>query len=317
MPDRPQTPAEFALIEKISRLFPPQPGVTGIGDDAAIIPPLQQPTLATDTLVAGRHFLADTDAADIGYKALAVNLSDLAAMGAAPRYALLNLTLPEADEAWVERMMTGFVELARKYDVQLIGGDTTAGPLSLTVTVIGEGAEKPISRDGAEPGDAVLVSGVPGRAAHGLDLLQDGGASDSAHLQILLRPEPRIELGRCLAGRVSAGLDISDGLLGDLQHLLDAGEPLGAQIFSDQLPLDDGLQQLPQDERLQYQLRGGDDYELLVTVPEGEVEALLADLHGELPGLSVIGRITDQPGIELLDADGRQLAIPDAGFEHF
>ncbi|MBL8480964.1 MAG: thiamine-phosphate kinase, partial [Rhodocyclaceae bacterium] len=260
--------SEFELI---ARYFERPVGHTdlGVGDDCALIrvAPGHQLAISTDMLVAGTHFFADTDPAALGWKTLAVNLSDLAAMGAAPRWVVLAAALPQADEAWVAAFSAGFYELAARYGVDAIGGDTTRGPLNLCPTVFGEvpiGAA--LRRDAAADGDDIWVSGQPGRAALGLAHLQGRAqlAPEAAQicLEALTRPQPRVELGLALRGIAHACIDVSDGLAADLGHILERSRR-GAELRYDWLPLAP-LLALCGDAGLAADclLAGGDDYEL-------------------------------------------------------
>ena len=266
MPD-----SEFDIIARYFKRQRPERDdvLLGIGDDAALlqVPAGQQLVVAVDTLVAGRHFPEQTSAADIGYKALAVNLSDLAAMGATPAWATLSLTLPAVDGSLVTGICRWIFCLADEYSVALVGGDTTRGPLSVTVQVHGFiEPGKALRRDAANPGDAVFVSGVPGEAACALKQVLQGETPADTLLQRLNRPQPRVSLGQSLVGLASAAIDVSDGLLADLGHLLSASG-CGATLWPDQLPSSPALQALPAGQVLDCQLNGGDDYELCFTAP--------------------------------------------------
>ncbi len=310
---------EFGLIRRyFTRADHPLPaGVRlGIGDDAALLdlPPGESLAVTTDTLVAGRHFPHDALPFDIGWKALAVNLSDLAAMGATPVGVTLAVTLPSADDAWLAAFAEGFFALADAHGVPLIGGDTTRGPLSITVTALGSVPFKQASRrDGAQPGDLIYVSGTLGDGGLGLALAQ-GRLHDvhlpplhQAHaLTRLHRPTPRLALGLALRGIASAAMDVSDGLVQDLGHLLKASgraKPLGATLTLERLPLSPGMQYLAgegdalQRQVLDWALAAGDDYELLFTLSvarQAQVEALAQTL--ELP-LTQIGVVSASPDV--------------------
>jgi thiamine-monophosphate kinase len=313
---------EFELIHQIQQaLAVPDPSAAGvelgIGDDAAVlaVPAGQHLVAATDTLNAGVHFPADTAAQDIAHKCLAVNLSDLAAMGATPRWALLSLSLPQADPQWLESFILGFKTLAQAHGVALVGGDTTAGPLSVCVTALGVIAQgRQLLRSGAQAGDLLLVSGTIGGAARVLELLR--GGQPVADRQLLDRPQPRVGLGRALAGFASACIDISDGLLADLGHVLKASG-CGARIELARLPYANILADLDQASRWNCQLSGGDDYELLFTLP-GRHEPLIANWQRRLGiDLSVIGQIEEPPGIRCVTPRGEGFDPLKAGFEHF
>lgn len=330
---------EFDLIRRYftraDRQFPA--GVRlGIGDDAALLDlsPGESLAVTTDTLVAGRHFPADALPFDIGWKALAVNLSDLAAMGAKPVGVTLAITLPLADEAWLAAFADGFFALADAHGVPLIGGDTTRGPLSITVTALGSVPFKQaLRRDGAQPGDLIYVSGTLGDGGLGLALTQNSlhdvhlPPLHQAHvLARLHRPTPRLALGLALRGIASAAMDVSDGLVQDLGHLLKASgglHALGATLTLEHLPLSPAMQYLAgEGEALQqlvldWALAAGDDYELLFTVPmsrQKQVELLGRDL--ELP-LTQIGVVSAEVGVGL---SWRSEAYRDGelkGYRHF
>ena len=315
---------EFQLIRQIQQdtaiSFSPgyDHGVRlGIGDDAAVleVPAGRHLVAATDTLNAGVHFPLDTSAFDIAYKCLAVNLSDLAAMGATPRWALLSLSLPQAEAEWVQSFALGFKSLARMHGVSLVGGDTTSGPLSVSLTALGyiEPGQQ-LKRSGAKPADLIVVSGTLGGAARVLDLLEAEKSVTERHL--LDRPQPRVSLGQALKGFANACIDISDGLLADLGHVLKASE-CGATVEIEKLPFDDSLAGLEDGLRWKYQLSGGDDYELLFTLPPAH-QALLATWSQQLDiDLTVIGEIEAGGDIRCLKKDGTVFEPQSAGFEHF
>lgn len=295
----------------------------GIGDDAAVVrvPSGKELVLAMDTLVSGVHFPTDTRPADIGYKSLAVNLSDLAAMGADPCWVTLSLTLTEPDENWLQCFMDGFGQLAREYGLSLIGGDTTRGPLSITILVHGLVPEgRAIKRKGASPGDRIYISGHPGDAALALEIINGNvtGVNDQQKMYLLARlnrPTPRLELGRSLRGIASSAIDVSDGLDADLGHILEAGS-VGADMQLAQLPLSDALLALPEERAWQLALSGGDDYELCFTVPESKAP--------EIDGLSVpechlacIGTISEKAGQRWWCRDGNEFKPSDTGYRHF
>ena len=326
---------EFDLIARYFRRLDHPGGraredvVVGVGDDAAIlrVRPGEELIAAIDTLVSGRHFLPGCRPDSIGHRALAVNLSDLAAMGATPAWALLALTLPAAEEAFLDAFARGLGALAARHDVALVGGDTTAGPLTVTVQVLGfcpPGAA--LRRSGGAPGDLVFVSGSPGEAAAGLLLERgsDGGivvaAAQAQAAEALRRaflfPSPRVELGRALRGLASACIDVSDGLAADAAKLAVASG-CGLRLEADSLPLSAALRAVFPPERARaLALHGGDDYELCFTVPA----ARLAELAGAVAegGCAVrcIGVLEEQPGLRLADG-GRSVALVAQGYDHF
>jgi thiamine-monophosphate kinase len=291
--------------------------VLGIGDDAAVleVPAGHHLVAATDTLNAGTHFPEDTLPFDIAYKCLAVNLSDLAAMGAVPRWALLSLSLPGADMDWIQSFMTGFNSLARTHGVTLVGGDTTSGPFSVSLTALG--FVKPgrqLMRSSAKPGDLIVVSGTVGGAARVLDLIQAGRDVSSQHL--LDRPQPRVQLGQTLVGYANACIDISDGLLADLGHVLRASA-CGASLQVAKLPGDVVLEGLDDELKWRYQLTGGDDYELLFTLPRNH-KSMLASWRETLDiNLTVIGGIEAEEKIHCRLPGGGTYQPERVGFEHF
>ena len=295
----------------------------GIGDDAALlaVPAGQLLAVSTDTLVAGVHFPASTTAHDIGWKALAVNLSDLAAMGATPAWATLALTLPQADARWITEFADGFAALAREYKLALVGGDTTQGALSITVTVHGfvpEGAA--LLRSGARVGDAVYVTGTLGDAAAGLRLVDQPTFAETATLALLERlnrPTPRVAQGLALRERASACIDVSDGLLADLGHVC-AASRIGAEIELENLPSSAALLAAADaPARHAFQLAGGDDYELCFTAADAIAATLLGDLARSGCGATRIGRIVAEPGVRVRDGSGQVVTLSQAGWEHF
>ena len=314
---------EFELIRQIQRETSvsssgSDAGVKlGIGDDAAVLAVTAGHHLvaATDTLNAGTHFPEDTAPFDIGYKCLAVNLSDLASMGATPRWALLSLSLPMADPEWVCSFTAGFMSLAREHGVALVGGDTTSGPLSVSLTALGEiEPGKQLQRDGACPGDLLVVSGNIGGAARVLELLQSGRLD--VERTLLDRPQPRLALGCALVGFASACIDVSDGLLADLGHVLEASG-YGARVEVGKLPAAGELEELGDESKWNYQLSGGDDYELLFTLPR-QHQAMVSTWREQLDvEISIIGVIEHDKGVRCVRPDGRVFHPRDTGFEHF
>lgn len=313
---------EFDLIGRIRDIVTVPCGpacVLGIGDDAAVldVPPDRHLVVCTDTLVSGVHFPVGTLPEAIGHKALAVNLSDLAAMGAEPAWFFLALTLPDGDPAWVEDFARGLGALATDAGIALAGGDTTGGPLSITITALGT-VEKggALERGGAQPGDLVVVSGLPGRAALALRELKSGAEPAENELAALEYPVPRLGLGMALRGLATACIDLSDGLAADLGHILERSGA-GASIDLAALPKDGALTGLSEQDRWSLQLTGGDDYELCFTVPPGRAKELPETAaHTGVP-LTVIGRITEGVGLELRAPDGSRFEPGRAGYEHF
>lgn len=314
--------AEFSLIERIRRRAAAREDVVlAIGDDAALlrVPPGRELAVAMDTLNAGVHFPDGTAAADVGWKALAVNLSDLAAMGAEPAWCTLSLSLPQADAAWLDGFLDGFLELAAAHRVALVGGDTTRGPLSVCVTV--HGLIEPgsaLRRDGARVGDAVWVSGTLGDAAGALRQWQQQGVGvDPALRDRLDRPTPRVALGRALRGIAHAAIDVSDGLLADLGHVC-AASGLAAEIELDALPCSAALAAaFDRDTRRALQAAGGDDYELCFTAPAEASAAIGALARALALPLARIGRTVEGAGVRALTADGTPWQPARAGYEHF
>jgi thiamine-monophosphate kinase len=318
---------EFDLIERYflrPRGQGPQRALVGNGDDCAVIAPApgMQIALSTDTLVEGRHFLSTVDPVKLGHKALAVNLSDLSACGARPLGFTLALTLPRADEAWLAGFSQGLLALADAHDCELIGGDTTAGPLTIGITVLGEvPAGGALLRSGAQPGHELWVSGWPGEARLALDAFRGtltpslSGPCFDAVRERMECPTPRVALGLALRGLASSAIDVSDGLLGDLRHVLRKSR-VGASIDVAQLPLSPWLTERSPDEQLECILAGGDDYELLFTAPASraaQVHALSASLSLTL---TRIGSIEAEPGLRL-HRSGQSVPQRWASFDHF
>lgn len=315
--------SEFDLIERYFRRCAAvrEDVRVGVGDDAALVhcPAGSVLAVAVDTLVEGVHFPPGCRADSIGHRALAVNLSDLAAMGAQPAWALLALTLPVAEEAWLAQFTAGFAALAQAHRVALIGGDTTRGPLSITVTAIGHvpgGAA--LTRSGAAPGDVLFVSGTPGEAAAGLALEQGRLAAfehDDTLRERFLFPTPRVALGERLRPYASACIDVSDGLLADALKLATASG-CGVELTSVDLPLSSSLRGLGVARARQLALEGGDDYELCFAVPAQRVLQLHADLPPAQCGYTRIGTLHAQPGARVIDENG-VVTLSDHGFDHF
>ena len=319
-------PSEFDLIARYFVRPTPQ-AVLGPGDDCALLAPTPGMELAitTDMLVAGTHFLPDTDPFQLGWKTLAVNVSDLAAMGANPRWILLAGSLPKADESWIAAFTDGLFAGARRYGVDLVGGDTTRGPLNLCLTALGEvPAGGALRRDGAQPGDDIWVSGQPGLAALGLAHLQARSVLPpelaARCIAALQKPIARVELGLALREQqlASAAIDVSDGLLADLGHIAERSG-VDVEVFDNQLPyLPAGV-----DPRLarHCQLAGGDDYELVFTAAAKQ-RPQLAELAARLDlPLWRIGHIVPASGtgggVRLLDEGGQALPFDRKGYDHF
>jgi thiamine-monophosphate kinase len=296
----------------------------GVGDDAALLdfPPGMQLVAKTDTLVSGVHFLPHSPPASIGHRALAVNLSDIAAMGAQPAWALLALTLPKADEAWLEGFASGLGALARQHNVALVGGDTTSGPLCITVQVLGYAPRPPaMLRSGGRPGHVLFVSGSPGDAAAGLALEQGQLTAATPEAGAYLRhrflfPTARVELGQRLRPYAGACIDISDGLLGDAAKLADASR-CGIAIAYEQLPISSQLASSAGDARAhELALTGGDDYELCFAVPPENLERMTRDLPPAQWNYSAIGVLRDAPGT-VVTRGGTVMDFSHSGFDHF
>jgi thiamine-monophosphate kinase len=317
---------EFELIRRFfTQAGPRRADVSlGIGDDAALVrvPEGTELVVAVDTIVSGVHFPEATSPADIGYRALAVNLSDIAAMGATPAWATLALTLPTVDETWLAAFCEGFFGLARRHDVMLIGGDTTSGPLSVTVQIMGHVPNgTALRRSGARVGDLIFVSGHIGDAAAGLALVRNRtkAASESSGERLrerFFRPEPRVALGQALRSVASAAIDISDGVGADLTHILEASN-VGARLDLDRLPISKELGATFGAEQAQeLALAGGDDYELCFTA-HPDREALLARIAAGVGcELTRVGAIEKRPGLRLFRA-GVETRIAARGYDHF
>lgn len=317
---------EFDLIKRYFSRKSLQNGVIlSVGDDCAItsIPSGYQLAITTDTLVEGTHFLPSISPADLAYKSVAVNLSDLAAMGATPTWMSLALTLPEIKEAWLAEFSQSLFAILDRYGVSLIGGDTTKGPLSITLTAQGFLPENQgLFRHQAKVGDWIFVSGFLGDSAAGLDLLLQNrkieNESDRYFIQRHLHPTPRVELGLALRSFSCCALDISDGLLADLEHILECSQ-VGAEIYLENLPLSRYL--CTQYEQIQAEilaLTGGEDYELCFTVSEEKREEMEQVLRSQGIKVTCIGKILPQTsGLNLLK-NGEKVALPEhCGFDHF
>lgn len=323
---------EFELIERFFR-SPAARGerraALGIGDDCALLAPApgMQLAVSSDMLIEGRHFLSTVNPATLGHKSLAVNLSDLAACGARPLAFTLALALPQVDEAWLEGYSRGLLALAREHGCELVGGDTTRGPLAICITVFGEvPAGQALLRSGARAGDDLYVSGTLGDARLALEVFR-GTVSAPAPLFAYARarmesPTPRVALGQALRGIASAAIDVSDGLAGDLGHVL-RSSGVGATIEADRArelfgAKAQGLAGLPDDDtQIGWVLAGGDDYELAFTAPADRRPQVDQAAAASGTRVTRIGRIDAAPGLRLLDAAGRQLPNSFASFDHF
>ena len=316
--------SEFDIIRKYFTRPAPS-AVLGVGDDCALLRPRHGMLLAvtTDMLLAGRHFFPDADPQKLGHKALAANLSDLAAMGADPRWATLAIALPEADEKWIAAFAEGFFRLAARFDTELIGGDTTKGPLTICITAIGEvPPDLALRRDAALAGDEVWLSGATGEAALAIAHLQGRvkieGAAREACLARLHAPESRVELGGRLRGLARSAIDVSDGLLADLGHILEASG-VGAELAWERVPRAAAIAACA-DQALAQEcvLAGGDDYELIFTAPafkRVEIEAMGRELDIALSRIGII--VPGKPQAVLRDAAGRPVSVSRTGFDHF
>lgn len=331
---------EFDLIARFFTHAAPR-AVVGPGDDCAVLQPAPgaQWAVSTDMLIEGRHFLPTVAPAALGHKALAVNLSDLAACGARPLAFTLALGLPRVDEPWLEAFSSGMMALARDHGCELVGGDTTAAPVvTISITVFGElpaaigappgaapaaeGSRRTMAllRRGAQPGDEIWVSGLLGDARLALEALRGTVMLDGAALARTRRalewPTPRVALGQALQGLASAAIDLSDGLVGDLGHVLTRSE-VGATLNVDALPRSPDLAaQAPAMQRL-CTLAGGDDYELLFTAPAGRHAAVLAAAAAAGVAATCIGHINAGLGLRLQDSQGRAVDFRGGGFDHF
>ncbi len=313
---------EFDLIARyFSR--PTRRAALGVGDDCALLAPSAGMQLATscDMLVEGRHFLSTVAPDRLGHKALAVNLSDLAACGAAPLAFTLALSMPRADEAWLGGFSRGLFALADMHGCELVGGDTTQGPLNICISVFGEvPAGQALLRSGARAGDDLYVSGTLGDARLALEAFR-GTLDLAGHALTLARvamelPQPRVALGVALRGVATSAIDVSDGLLGDLAHLLRLS-CVGVRLDIDTLPRSATLAAQPLAVQRECTLAGGDDYELLFTAPASRADAVRAAAAGAGVAATRIGRIEADPGLRLVDAEERALPNTWGSFDHF
>lgn len=319
---------EFRLIATyFAPLASGVPGARALADDAALLtlPPGKQLVMTTDTMVAGVHFIGNEPPALLAKKLLRVNLSDLAAMGANPYAYLLVMSLPkDTQELWIQDFARGLAEDQSRYGCTLVGGDTTATPGALTLTLTALGwveAGRALTRSGAAPGDRVYVSGTLGDAALGLEVVQGTRRVTPAQSEFLTAryqlPEPRVALGQALVGLASAAMDISDGLVQDLGHLCRASG-VGATIYADQVPLSEAAAPLERRHALEAALTGGDDYELLFTAPPEKEPALVAVARTSGVVITCIGNIRKGEDVRVLDADGSSaFNIKTAGYKHF
>jgi thiamine-monophosphate kinase len=317
---------EFELIHRyFSRLGVARADVLlGVGDDAAILRAADDADLvaAVDTIVSGRHFPEGSEARSIGHRALAVNLSDLAAMGASPAWAMLSLTLPRTEPDWLEAFARGFGDLARAHEVMLVGGDTTAGPLAVSVQIMGHVPRgTALRRGGGREGDLLAVTGTIGDAGAGLALAMGVLATDDAAAASELRrrfeyPTPRVEFGLAARGLASAAMDLSDGLVGDLPKLA-AASGLGAHVDVDRLPLSRALCSVADPKRARdYALGGGDDYELLLAVPPARFDALASRAAALNLTLTTIGELRRGNALQWA-LEGRSYVPAVQGYSHF
>lgn len=318
--------SEFALIRRYFDRASPADGriALGIGDDCALLQPRagMQLAVSTDMLVEGRHFFAGTDAGRLGHKSLAVNLSDLAAMGATPLGFTLALALPSSESGWLAAFSGGLLALAEQHDCPLVGGDTTAGPLTISITVFGEIAPgAALRRDGARPGDDIWISGSLGEARLGLAVLRGESLaplSEDARgtaLERLESPHPRLPLGQALRGIATAAIDLSDGFTGDIAHVLERSG-CGATVVVDSLPVGAALRDQSLALQRAWSLAGGDDYELCFTAPADLHDAVIAAAARTGTPVTRVGRIDAAPGLRLQDAHGAQVLAPPS-FDHF
>lgn len=317
--------SEFELIARyFSRpLAPDSRTALGVGDDCALMTPApgMQLAISSDMLVEGRHFFPNADPHSLGHKCLAVNLSDLAAMGAKPIAFTLALALPASNPEWVAPFAAGMLALADQHGCELIGGDTTKGPLTISITVFGEvPPQQALRRDAAKVGDDIWISGSLGDARLALAGYRNEVAlSDGEQLQAAQRmhePLPRVELGIALRGLAHAAIDISDGLAGDLGHILDRSH-VGATLDIDALPPGNVLQQHETALRRRFTLSGGDDYELCFTAAPRHRDAIVKAALAAGVEVSRVGTIDKEPGLRLLDGNGQPLAVDADSFDHF
>ena len=314
---------EFELIDRFFKR-PVKRNALGIGDDCALLTPApgMQLAVSSDMLVEGRHFLPTVDPFKLGHKALAVNLSDLAACGAKPLGFTLALSMPQADAKWLEAFAGGLLALADKHDCELVGGDTTKGPLNICITVFGEVPPgQALLRSGARPGDDIYVSGSLGDARLALEVFR-GKAQVAGDVLTQARarmeqPIPRVALGQALRGLATAAIDISDGLVGDLGHIL-RQSGVGATLDTTPVMLTMRAGEfIDAERRLEFVLSGGDDYELAFCAPANQRDAVQAASRAAVTRVTRIGHIDEEAGLRLLDTRGRTIERPYASFDHF
>ena len=313
---------EFELIQRFFVRAPAKRVELGIGDDCALLAPLHPASsiaVSTDMLVSGRHFFADAAPRSIGHKSLAVNLSDLAAMGAKPRAFTLAISLPAVDEHWLAEFAAGLFALADAHDCELIGGDTTKGPLNICITVFGDcDPQTAMRRDKAEPDDDIWVSGELGAASYSVKQRYAGQALPADHPGTIRAewPQPRVGLGLELRHIAKAAIDLSDGLVGDLGHVADRSR-VGAQIVWPSVPVASSLIKLEASMQQALALGGGDDYELLFTAAPQNRDAISSLSQRLNLRLSLIGRIVVGSGIAVVDAKGKPIHANVRSFDHF
>lgn len=326
---------EFDLITRYFKR-PSQRAVLGVGDDCALLAPTPgiHMAVSSDMLVEGRHFLSTVDPARLGHKALAVNLSDLAACGAEPTAFTLALSLPRIDEVWLEGFSEGLLQLANEHHCELVGGDTTKGPLNICITAFGEVPPgDALLRQNAQVGDDIYVSGTVGDARLALEVFRGSQTLDAKAFEYVRArmemPTPRIALGLALRAIANAAIDVSDGLLGDLSHILQRSQ-VGAQIDTTWLQqsntfgedaqaagISPTLAQLPWNKRLEFALAGGDDYELCFTAPVHQREMVHAAAWESNTPVTRIGHITQAHGLVVTDPEGQPITRRFASFDHF
>ncbi|AHE66580.1 thiamine-phosphate kinase [Legionella oakridgensis] len=315
---------EFSLIQQFfkSLTHDRDDVIIGIGDDAAclVVPPEHHLLVSCDTLVADVHFLSSWDPYDIAYKAVMVNVSDLAAMAATPAWMTLALTLPECNELWLQRFSLGLHDALRCFNIALVGGDTTHGPLSMTITIHGVAPKgKEVRRGGASPGDKIFVSGQLGAAAQAVSFLNRTDIADHDKMELmkkLLYPKPRIDLQACLQTYATAAIDISDGLSADLNHICEASNT-GACLILDNIPIHPLVKNYQADHAIDFALSGGDDYELCFTVSPVHEKALLEHLKQLGLNCYFIGEMENQPGLRATLKHGEIISLTPKGYSHF